>query len=61
MHYRERLNTWAVVRLLPKFQRVVILRCRSESDADGYRRVLQRLMPDATFIVVFEPRTIVED
>lgn len=55
MPYRDRLNSWAVVRLLPKLQRVVISRHRSESDADGHCQVLRRLEPDAEFIVMFDP------
>ncbi|MBW4657663.1 MAG: hypothetical protein KME15_03240 [Drouetiella hepatica Uher 2000/2452] len=54
MPYRDNLNRWIVVRLLPKMQRIVVARCRNESDADGYARVLRRLMPEATFIVVFD-------
>ncbi|MBD2021265.1 hypothetical protein H6F43_13880 [Leptolyngbya sp. FACHB-36] len=59
MPYRDRLNSWAVVRLLPKLQRVVVSRHRSESDADGHCQVLRRLEPDAEFIVMFDP--IVEE
>jgi hypothetical protein len=55
MTYRDRLNRWLVIRLLPKMQRVTLVRCYRESDADGYVRVLRRLMPDEEFIVVFDP------
>lgn len=55
MPYRDRLNGWAVVRLLPNFQRVVVARFRTESDADGHCQSLRRLLPEAKFIVVFDP------
>ena len=54
MPYRDRLNRWLVVRLLPNMQRSVVARCRNCSDADGYLHILRQLMPDATFIVVFD-------
>ena len=34
MPYRDRLNGWLVVRLLPKMQRVVVSRFRNHSEAD---------------------------
>lgn len=55
MTYADRLNHWAVVRLLPNIQRVVVARFHHRSDADGYSQALQRLIPDATFVVVFDP------
>ena len=54
MTYRERLNHWAVVRLLPNFQRVIVDRFRSRSDAEGHAQAMQRLVPDGEFIVVFD-------
>ncbi|NJO41353.1 MAG: hypothetical protein HC769_06440 [Cyanobacteria bacterium CRU_2_1] len=54
MTYANRLNHWAVVRLLPNLQRVTIARFHKRSDADGYVQALRRLIPDATFIVVFD-------
>jgi hypothetical protein len=55
MHYRDRLNGWAVVRLLPNFQRIVVARFRNAANADGYCRSVARLIPDGKFIVVFDP------
>jgi hypothetical protein len=55
MTYRDRLNHWAVVRLLPNFQRVVVNRFRSRSDAEGHAQAMRRLIPDAEFVVVFDP------
>jgi hypothetical protein len=55
MPYRDRLNGWAVFRLLPNFQRAVVARFRNPSDAEGHCQQLCRLIPDAEFIVVFDP------
>jgi len=55
MTYRDRLNHWAVIRLLPKMQRVVVARFKHRSDADGYAVLLRRLFPDGLFVVVFDP------
>ncbi len=54
MSYRDSLNSWLVVRLLPKMQQKVVARCRTRSDADGHLQVLRRLMPDAEFTVLFD-------
>ncbi|WP_416675219.1 hypothetical protein [Egbenema bharatensis] len=55
MTYRERLNHWAVIRLLPNCQRVVVDRFRSRSDAEGHAQAMRRLVTDGEFIVVFDP------
>jgi hypothetical protein len=55
MTYRERLNHWAVIRLLPNCQRVVVDRFRSRSDAEGHAQAMRHLVPDGEFMVVFDP------
>ncbi|MEH1846638.1 MAG: hypothetical protein V7L25_16995 [Nostoc sp.] len=57
MPYRDDLDRWLVVRLLANMQRVVLARFRTQSDADGYLRVIQRLIPDSKFLVVFDGNT----
>ncbi|AOY79794.1 hypothetical protein BJP36_07500 [Moorena producens JHB] len=54
MSYSQRLYPWAVVRLLPKMQRVVVGRFRNRSDAEGHMQALKRLMPDGKFIIIFD-------
>ncbi|AOW99300.1 hypothetical protein BJP34_07375 [Moorena producens PAL-8-15-08-1] len=54
MTYSQRLYPWAVVRLLPMMQRVVVGRFRNRSDAEGHMQALKRLMPDGKFIIVFD-------
>lgn len=55
MPYRERLNLWVLVRLLPNMQRVIIGQYRNRSDADGHLEIIRRLMPNAKFVVMFNP------
>ncbi|MEH2250838.1 hypothetical protein [Nostoc sp.] len=45
------------MRLLANMQRVVVARFRTQSDADGYLRVIKRLIPDGKFLVVFDDNT----
>jgi hypothetical protein len=52
--YKERLNSWAIARLLPNNQRTIVARFRSRSDADGHVQCLRQIMPDASFEVVFD-------
>ncbi|AFY50562.1 hypothetical protein Nos7524_4825 [Nostoc sp. PCC 7524] len=52
--YKERLNPWAITRLLPDMQRVTVARFRSRSDADGHLQLLRQLIPDGIFTVVFD-------
>ncbi|NEO78602.1 hypothetical protein [Moorena sp. SIO4G3] len=54
MTYANRLHPWAIVRLLPKMQRVVVGRYRNRSNAEGHMQALKRLMPDANFVIVFD-------
>ena len=56
MPYKQRLNSWTLVRLLPNLQTRVVGRFRSWSDADGQIRILRQLLPEAGLIVVFDPR-----
>ncbi|MBD2100283.1 hypothetical protein [Leptolyngbya sp. FACHB-261] len=51
---QKRLNPWALVRLLPKMQRVTVGRFRKRSDADGHLQILRQTVPQADFIVVWD-------
>ncbi|MBD1809501.1 hypothetical protein H6F98_29215 [Microcoleus sp. FACHB-SPT15] len=53
MPYRERLNPWVMVRLLPNMQRLTVGQFRTRSDADGHLQILRRLIPNAKFVVMF--------
>ncbi|AOX00532.1 hypothetical protein BJP34_14700 [Moorena producens PAL-8-15-08-1] len=54
MSYSQRLYPWALIRLLPQMQRVVVRRFRNRSDAEGHLQALKRLMPDQKFIIIFD-------
>lgn len=54
MSYREQLNNWAIARLLPNSQWIIIARFRSRSDADGHYQFLRGSMPNDTLKVVFD-------
>jgi hypothetical protein len=49
------LHVWAVVRLLPNMQRIVINRFRRRSDAENYLHLLRRYTPGENLIIVFDP------
>lgn len=54
MPYRDRLKRWLVVRWLPGMQRSIVTACYVRSDAEGYLRTMQRLMPHDKFEIVFD-------
>jgi len=54
MTCKKRLSPWVIVRLLPNMQRVTVGRFRTRSDADGHLQILQRLIPTAERVVVFD-------
>lgn len=53
MPYKDRLNKWLVVRLLPNMQRITGAHFFRHSDADGYLRIIRQLIPKAEFVIVF--------
>jgi hypothetical protein len=55
MPYKQRLNPWVLVRLLPNLQRITVGQFRTRSDADGHLQILRRLIPSAKFVVMFNP------
>lgn len=57
MTYRDDLNRCLVVSLLANMQRVVVAHFRTQSAADGYLQVIQRLITDGRFLVVFDGDT----
>ncbi len=53
MPYKQRLNRWLVVRLLPNMQRITVAHFLRHSDADGYLQIIRQLIPNAQFVIVF--------
>jgi len=58
--YQARLYPWAIARLLPNCQQTIIGRFRRRSDADGHLHCLRQLIPNASFVVVFDLQPDIE-
>ena len=54
MSYRHLLNPWSIDRLLPNAQRRRVAQFRKRNDAEEYFKIIQRLLPDARFEIVYE-------
>jgi hypothetical protein len=52
--YRERLEYWAVARLLPTQQWVIVARFHRRADAEGNCQFMQQANPTIRFEVVFD-------
>ncbi|MEG3913758.1 hypothetical protein QT979_09505 [Microcoleus sp. w2-18bC1] len=52
--YKDRLCCWAIARLLPTQQWIIVARFRSRSDADGHFQFLRQTIPHVKFEVVFD-------
>lgn len=52
--YKERLKSWAIVRIHPNKEQTIVDRFRSRSDADGRLQCLRQSLPDVSFLVVFD-------
>ncbi|AUT04020.1 hypothetical protein CLI64_28590 [Nostoc sp. CENA543] len=49
---------WCIIRQLPDMQRMVIARFHRRHDADAYRQILQRLLPTAVHVIVFDSNVL---
>lgn len=54
MTYLEQLHPWCIIRLLPNMQRLIVGRFRRRNDATEHMQVLQRLVPEATYTIIFD-------
>ena len=54
MQYQKQLNHWVINRQLPNLQRQTVARFRRRNDAEQYMKVMQRVMPQASFTITFE-------
>jgi hypothetical protein len=52
--YKNRLNGWAIARIVADQEKVIVARFRSRSDADGYIQHLRQLTPHASFELAFD-------
>ncbi|MBD2353762.1 hypothetical protein H6G41_03830 [Tolypothrix sp. FACHB-123] len=55
MTYIEKLNPWCIVRHFPSMQHQIVARFRRRSDAEAHSQALHRLIPNATFSIMFNP------
>lgn len=55
MTYHNRLHPWCIIRQLPQMQRLVIARFRRRNEAEAHLKALQRLTPDITYLIIFDP------
>ena len=55
--YKNRLNSWAIARIVEDQQKVIVARFRTRSDADGYIQHLRQLVPDGYFELFFDSQT----
>lgn len=61
MTYLTRLYPWCIIRLLPQCQRITVARCHRRNDADAHLKTLRRLIPAASFAIVFDPQANLVD
>ena len=54
MSYLDKLHPWCIVRHLPNLQNPIVARFRRRNDAEAHLQILQRLMPNAEFSIVFD-------
>lgn len=55
MSYKTQLQPWCIVRHLPEMQQTIIERFRHYQDADAHAKALRRLIPNSSFVVLFDP------
>jgi hypothetical protein len=53
MTYIEKLNPWCIVRHFPNMQNKIVARFRRRNDAEAHLITLRRLLPNATFSIIF--------
>ena len=54
MTYFEHLHPWCIIRTLSNKEYVVVARFRRREDAVAYLKVLQRLIKNAAFAIIFD-------
>lgn len=52
--YPQGNRPWAIARLLPNAQAIIVARFRNRQDADDHKRVLHRFIPNAEFEIIFD-------
>jgi putative acetyltransferase len=52
--YPEGNHPWAIARLLPNAQTIIVARFHNRQDADDHKRLLHRFIPNAQFEIIFD-------
>ncbi|MBW4545121.1 MAG: hypothetical protein KME25_11840 [Symplocastrum torsivum CPER-KK1] len=52
--YPQENRPWAIIRLLPNAQTIIVARFRNRQDADDHKRLLHRFIPNAEFEIIFD-------
>ncbi|HEY9610407.1 hypothetical protein [Allocoleopsis sp.] len=53
--YPEGNRPWAIARLLPNAQTIIVARFRNRQDAHDHKRLLHLFIPNAEFEIIFDP------
>ncbi|MEJ6479952.1 hypothetical protein N0Y54_00930 [Nostoc punctiforme UO1] len=53
MSYIDKLHPWCIIRHFPSMQHQIVARFRRRSDAEAHSQALRRLIPNATFTIIF--------
>lgn len=54
MTYKNQLHPWCIIQPLANLQRKVVARFRRRSDAEAHLQAMRRLVPGATYLIVFD-------
>ncbi len=54
MAYKDQLHPWCIVRCLPQARSITVARFRRRSEAEAHLRILQRILPTATYTIMFD-------
>ena len=54
MTYFEQLHPWCIIRILPNCKHLVVARFRRRGDAVAHLQVVQRLVNNVTFAIIFD-------
>jgi hypothetical protein len=52
--YAQKLSPWCLLRLFPNRKPIIVGRFRRYSDAEGYLKTLQGLIPNVSYKIVFD-------
>ena len=57
MAYKDQLHPWYIVRCLPQARSITVARFRRRSEAEAHLQILHRILPTATYTIMFDPVT----